>query len=62
MADEHPRGSRGSWIAVGLLIVGIIVLAFALPLTSVWLGVVGGVVVLAGVVVGIRVGIMENVH
>jgi hypothetical protein len=62
MADGHSRGSRGSWIAVLLLVLGVVALGFAMPLSSVWLGVVGGVLVLAGVVVGLRVGIMEDAH
>lgn len=56
------RGSKGSWVAVALIVVGVIALGLALILQLIWLAVVGGVITLAGVGIGLRAGIMEDVH
>lgn len=61
MADGH-RSKPTSWATVVVLIVGSIILGFALPLQSVVLGVLGGVVFLAGVVMAFAFRIMEDFH
>jgi membrane-bound ClpP family serine protease len=61
MADGH-RSKPTSWAAVLVLILGFIVLGFALPMQSVVLGVVGGVVLLVGVVLAFAFRIMEDFH
>ena len=61
MAEGH-RSKPTSWAAVLVLIVGFIVLGFALPMHSLALGVVGGVVLLVGIVMAVAFRIMEDFH
>ncbi|MBK5305822.1 MAG: hypothetical protein JJD92_03960 [Frankiaceae bacterium] len=61
MAEGH-RSKPTSWAAVLVIIVGSIILGFALPMQSVLIGVVGAVVFLAGVVMAFAFRIMEDFH
>ena len=61
MAEGH-RSKPTSWAAVLVMILGFIVLGFALPMQSAILGVVGGVVLLVGVVLAFAWRIMEDFH
>ncbi|HWG93245.1 MAG TPA: hypothetical protein VNU66_03330 [Mycobacteriales bacterium] len=61
MAEAHKHKTT-SWVSVALIVVASIVLAFAFVLQSVPLGIVGGLLTLAGVVVGITGGIMDDAH
>ncbi len=60
-ADKHTSKTT-SWIAVGVLIVGFVLLGFALPMQSVLLGVIGGVVLVIGVVLSFVWQLMEDFH
>lgn len=51
-AQSHHGNTVAAWSAVGTIIVGCLVMAFGVGFGSVWLFVVGVVVVAAGVVVG----------
>ncbi len=59
-ADTAHKHKMTSWITVGLITVASIVLGFAFVFRSIPLAIVGGVVLLAGVVLGITGGIMED--
>ena len=61
MADGH-RSKPTSWATVLVIILGFIILGFALPVGSVILGVLGGVVLLVGIVMGFAFRIMEDFH
>ena len=61
MAEGHTSKAT-SWAAVGVLILGFVLLGFALPMQSMILGVVGGAVLLAGVVMAFVWQIMEDFH
>ncbi len=60
-ADKHTTKST-SWIAVSILIVGFVLLGFALPMQSVVLGVIGGVILLVGIVLSFVWQLMEDFH
>lgn len=60
-ADAH-RTKTSSWITVGFVVLGFIILGIALPLTSVPLAIIGGVILLVGVVTGLTGKIMDDVH
>ena len=62
MAGTADKHKASSWLTVGLICVASIVLGFAFVLQSIPLAVVGGVLLLAGIVVGIRGGIMDDAH
>ena len=61
MAESHNARTT-SWVTVGLIILGSILLGFALPMGSVVLGVLGGLLFLAGVVTGFAFRIMDDVY
>ena len=61
-AHTAHKHKTTSWITVLLIVAASVVLAFAFVLKSVVLDVVGGVVLLAGVVLGITSGIMDDAH
>jgi TRAP-type mannitol/chloroaromatic compound transport system permease large subunit len=61
MAEGHSSKPT-SWATVVVLILGFILLGFALPMESLILGIVGGVVLLAGIVMGFAFQIMEDFH
>ncbi|MCU1590513.1 MAG: hypothetical protein JWP11_1769 [Frankiales bacterium] len=61
MAEGH-RSKPTSWATVLVIILGAVILGFALPMQSVVLGVLGGVVFLVGVVMGFAFRIMEDFH
>jgi len=61
MADEHTH-KRASWVAVVVIILGATALGFALPLHSLVLAIVGGVVLLIGAGIGLASGIMEDAY
>lgn len=61
MADGH-RSKPTSWAAVLTIILGSVLLGFALPMQSLVLGVVGGVVLLVGIVFAFAFQIMEDFH
>ena len=49
-------------MTVGLIILGSILLGFALPMQSIVLGVLGGLVFIAGVVTGFAFRIMDDYY
>ena len=59
-ANTAHKHKRSSWITVALITVASIVLGFAFVLQSIPLTVVGGVLLVAGVVLGITGGIMDD--
>ena len=59
-ANTAHKHKRSSWITVALLTVASIVLGFAFVLQSIPLAIVGGVLTVAGVVLGITGGIMDD--
>jgi membrane-bound ClpP family serine protease len=61
MAEGH-RSKPTSWASVLVLIVGFVLLGFALPMQSVVLGVAGGAVLLVGLVMAFAFRIMEDYH
>ena len=61
MAEGH-RSKPTSWAAVLVIILGTVVLGFALPMQSVVVGVVGGVIFLVGIVMAFAFRIMEDYH
>lgn len=62
MAGTAHKHKATSWITVVLICIASTVLGFAFVLQSVLLAVVGGVVMLAGVVLGITGKIMDDAH
>lgn len=50
--DEGHGHSVAAWAGVGVTLVGALVLSIAVVIASLWLGIVGAVVMLAGPVVG----------
>jgi membrane-bound ClpP family serine protease len=61
MADGH-RSKPTSWATVLVLILGFVILGFALPVQSVVLGVAGVVVLVVGVVMAFAFRIMDDFH
>jgi hypothetical protein len=59
-ANTAHKHKRSSWITVALITVASIVLGFAFVLQSIPLTVVGGVLLVAGVILGITGGIMDD--
>ena len=59
-ANTAHKHKMTSWITVALITVASIVLGFAFVLRSIPLAIVGGVVLVAGIVLGITGGIMED--
>ncbi len=51
-----------SWVTVALIIVGSVLLGFALPMESMVLAVVGGAITLAGLVTGVMFRIMDDAY
>jgi lipopolysaccharide export LptBFGC system permease protein LptF len=61
-ADTAHKHKVTSWVAVLVMILSTIVLAFAFVLQSVPLGVVGLVVGIVGVVLAVTGGLMDDAH
>lgn len=61
MADGHQT-KMTSWITVGLITIASVLLGFALPLESLALAIVGGIVLLAGLVTDTIYRIMDDAH
>ncbi len=61
-ADTAHKHKMSSWITVALITVASIVLGFAFVFQSIPLAVVGGVLLIAGIVLGITGGIMDDAH
>lgn len=61
VAGGHGH-KTSSWVTVILITLASIVLAFAFVLQSIPLAVVGGIVLLAGLVMGFVGGIMDDAH
>ena len=61
MAESH-NARMTSWVTVGLIILGAILLGFALPTGSLALGIAGGIAVFAGVVTGFAFRIMDDYY
>ena len=61
MAGSH-NARMTSWVTVGLIILGSILLGFALPMESLALGIAGGVAVVAGVITGFAFRIMDDYY
>lgn len=51
-----------SWVTVALIIVGSVLLGFALPMRSATLGIAGGAILLAGLVTGVVFRIMDDAY
>jgi hypothetical protein len=60
--DTAHKHKTSSWITVAIITVASIVLGVAFILQSVALGAVGGVLLIAGVVLGITGHIMDDAH
>ena len=60
MAHTAHKHKTTSWITVGVIIVASIVLAFAFVMKSMPLAVVGGLLLVAGSVMGVVWGIMDD--
>lgn len=63
--DTHGGGHNvkvGNWVAVVLIVVGAVLLGFALPTHSMVLSIVGAVVLLAGAVTGIVFRIFDDAY
>lgn len=61
MAGAH--GVRPtSWITVLLIVVAAVLLGVALPAQSLALAIAGGVVLLAGIIVGLVFGILDDAY
>lgn len=54
MADheENHGHSTAAWTSVGIILVGALIASIAVVIPSVWLGIVGAVVIVAGAVAG----------
>lgn len=50
--DPHHGNSVAAWTAVSIMMIGFLVATIAVGVTSLWLGIVGAVIVVAGAVVG----------
>jgi uncharacterized membrane protein AbrB (regulator of aidB expression) len=59
-ADTAHKHKTTSWITVGLVTLASIILGFAFVLQNIPLAVVGGVLLIAGIVLGITGGIMDD--
>ena len=59
-AHTAHKHKMTSWITVALITVASIILGFAFVLQSIPLAVVGGLLLVAGVVLGITGGIMDD--
>ena len=60
-AGAH-KTKTSSWVTVALLVVATIILGFALPLQSLALAIIGGVLFLLGIIVGAAGKIMDDAH
>jgi thiol:disulfide interchange protein len=61
MADGH-RSKPTSWATVLVIILGFVLLGFALPLHSLVLGIVGGLALLVGLGMAFAFQVMEDFH
>ena len=61
MAESH-NARMTSWVTVALIILGSILLGFALPMESIVLGVLGGVAIVAGIITGFAFRIMDDYY
>ena len=61
MAGEHSHKAT-SWVVVALIVVASVVLGFAFVLQSLVLAVIGGVLGLAGLVMGVVTGLMDDAY
>ena len=61
MAESH-NARMTSWVTVALIILGSILLGFALPMESLVLGILGAIVVIAGVITGFAFRIMDDFY
>ena len=67
-SDQGAAGEKtgshktSSWVVVAIIIVASVVLGFAFVLKSIPLAILGGVLLIAGAVLGLMTGIMEDVH
>lgn len=60
---EHAHGHKmSSWVVVGLITLASIVLGIAFVMQSIPLAILGGVVALAGAVLGAVTGIMDDAY
>ena len=61
MAGEHSHKAT-SWVVVALIVVASVVLGFAFVLQSLVLAVIGGVLGLAGLIMGVVTGLMDDAY
>ena len=59
-ANTAHKHKTSSWITVGLISLASVVLGFAFVLRSLPLAIVGGVILVAGIVLGVTGGIMDD--
>jgi hypothetical protein len=61
-AQQHPEGGHGhsvaAWTAVGVILLGCLVMSVAVVAATIWLFVLGAVVVVVGAVLGKVLGAM----
>ena len=62
MAGTAHKHKVTSWVTVVLICVASIVLGFAFVLTSVPLAVLGGIIGMAGLVLGVMFKILDDAH
>jgi membrane-bound ClpP family serine protease len=61
MAESHNARAT-SWATVVILIVGFILLGFALPMESMILGIAGGIALVVGTIMGFAFRIMDDYY
>lgn len=61
--DAQSHNARmTSWVTVVLAILGFVAVGVALPLQSILLGIIGGVLLLAAIVMGVAFRIMDDYY
>ncbi len=56
------KTKTSSWVTVGLIVVAVIILGVALPMKSLALAIVGGIILVIGIIAGAAGKIMDDVH
>jgi hypothetical protein len=63
MAESQSHNARmTSWVTVVLAILGFIAVGVALPMESIVLGIVGGILLLAALIMGVAFRIMDDYY
>lgn len=61
-ADTAHKHKMTSWVTVALITIASIVLAFAFVFQNVLIAVIGGILLAAGVILGVTGRIMDDAH